>query len=74
MPKIVSFEGCCQSVLPDKSILKGQKMSQNAKFESLKWDISIDFHTLCQVLAKFLTLEDCTEKLKNLRKDRDERK
>ena len=32
-------EDCGQTVLPDRSILIGQKLVENAKNEKLKWDI-----------------------------------
>ena len=35
--KIWSLGG--QTVLPDRSILKGQKLVENAQIETLKWDI-----------------------------------
>ena len=35
-----------QTVLPDMSILIGQKLVENAKIEKLKWDIFDDFQTL----------------------------
>ena len=38
-------EACGQAVLPDRSILKGQKMVENAKIEKLKCDILSDFQT-----------------------------
>ena len=34
-------------MLPDKSLLIGQKMLENAKIEKLKCDIFSDFQTLC---------------------------
>ena len=54
MPKNVHFtsfwkpEACGQTVLPDRSILHGQKLVENAKIEKLKCDILGDFKTLCQ--------------------------
>ena len=45
MPKwsiLASFwkrKACGQTVLPDMSSLKGQKLVENAKIEKLKWDI-----------------------------------
>ena len=33
------FEFCSQTELPDKSILMGQKLVENAKMEKLKYDI-----------------------------------
>ena len=32
-------EACCQTVLPERSILIGQKLVENAKIEKLKYDI-----------------------------------
>ena len=39
-------EVCGQTVLPDKSLLKGQKLVENAKIEKVKCDILGDFQTL----------------------------
>ena len=39
-------EACGQTVLPDRSILIGQKLVENAKIEKLKCDILGDFQTL----------------------------
>ena len=36
-----------QTVLPDRSILKVQKMVENAKIRKFKCDFLVDFHTLC---------------------------
>ena len=50
MVNLASFwksEVCGQTVLPDRSILKGQKLAENAKIEKLKWDTLGDFQTLC---------------------------
>ena len=35
------------SVLPDRSILRGQKLVENAKIEKFKCDIFGDFQTRC---------------------------
>ena len=35
-----------QTLVPDRSILIGQKMAENAKIEKLKYDIFSDFQTL----------------------------
>ena len=47
MPKMVHFgeflkktEACGQTVLPDRSILIGQKLMESAKIQKLKCDIS----------------------------------
>ena len=40
-------EACGQTVLPDRSILTGQKLVENAKNQKFKWDISGDFKTMC---------------------------
>ena len=53
MPKMLNLasfwkpEACGQTVLPDRSILIGQKLVENAKIEKFKWDILGDFQTLC---------------------------
>ena len=39
-------ETCGQTVLPDRSILTGQKLMENAKIEKLRCDILGDFQTL----------------------------
>ena len=41
--EFLKTETCGQTVLPDRSILKGQ----NAKIEKVKCDILGDFQTLC---------------------------
>ena len=40
-----------QTVLPESSILKGQKLLENAKIVKFKWDILSDFKTLCALCA-----------------------
>ena len=56
MPKRVHFgdfwkpEACGQTVLPDRSILIGQKLAGNAKIEKLKCNILGDFQTMWKVL------------------------
>ena len=42
-------EACGQTVLPDRSILIGQKLVENAKIENLKCDILGDFQTMWSV-------------------------
>ena len=42
-------EVCGQTVLPDRSILKGQKMVENAKIPKFKCDILSDFQTLWNI-------------------------
>ena len=49
MLNLASFwkgEACGQTVLPDRSILVGQKLVENAKIEKFKWDILGDFQTM----------------------------
>ena len=49
MLNLASFlkrEPCGQTVLQDRSILKGQKLVENAKIKKLKWDIFGDFQTM----------------------------
>ena len=41
-------ETCGQTVLPDRSILIGQKLVENAKIKKFKCDILSDFQTLCK--------------------------
>ena len=38
---------CGQTVLPDRSVLIGQKLVENAKVRKVKCDILGDFQTLC---------------------------
>ena len=39
---------CDQTVLPDRSILKGQKLVKNAKIKKkFKWDTLSNFQTMC---------------------------
>ena len=37
-----------QTALPDRSILIGQKLVENAKTEKFKWDIFAYFQTMCK--------------------------
>ena len=39
-------EACSQTVLPDMSFLKGQKLVESAIIEKLKLDVLEDFQTL----------------------------
>ena len=41
------LEACGQTVLPDRSVLIGQKLVENAKIQKLKCDILSNFQTLC---------------------------
>ena len=53
MSKIINLgiflkrEACGQTVLPDRSLLIGQKMVEYAKIQKFKCDILGDFQTLC---------------------------
>ena len=53
MPKNVNLanfwksKACGQTVLPDSSILIGQKLAENAKIEKLECVILGDFQTVC---------------------------
>ena len=40
-------EACGQPVLPDRSVLIGQKLVENAKVKRFKWDILSNFQTTC---------------------------
>ena len=58
-------EACGQTVLPDRSILKGQKWVENAKIEKLKYDILGDFHTLCilfEIGSKSIIFKFCEQR------------
>ena len=46
-------EACGQTVLPDRSILKGQKICGNAKIAKFKCDILSNFQTMC-LYSEFL--------------------
>ena len=50
MVNLASFwkpEACGQTELPDRSVLIGQKLVENAKIEKFRCDILGDFQTLC---------------------------
>ena len=40
-------EACSQTLLPDRSVLMGQKLVENAKTKNSKWDILSNFQTTC---------------------------
>ena len=40
-------EACCQTVLPDRSVLIAQKLVENAKIQKSKCDILSNFQTMC---------------------------
>ena len=40
-----------QTVLPDRSILKGQTLMENANIKKLKCDILSNLQTMCRVLS-----------------------
>ena len=40
-------EACGQTVLPDRSVLIGQKLVGKAKIQKFKCDILSDFQTMC---------------------------
>ena len=42
-------QACGQTALPDKSIVIGQKLVENAKIENLKCDIIGDFYSQSRV-------------------------
>ena len=45
MPKIVHFDEFLKTVLPDRSVLIGQKLVENAKIQKFKCDILSNFET-----------------------------
>ena len=50
MVNLASFgkpEACGQTVLPDRSVLIGQKLVENAKIQKFKCDILSNFQTMC---------------------------
>ena len=44
-------ETCGQTVLPDRSVLIGQKLVENAKIKKMKWDILGDFQTMWENIS-----------------------
>ena len=55
--KFLNSEACGQTVLlPDKSILIGQKLVENAKIKKFKCDILSNFDTMCMTLQLMLIL------------------
>ena len=40
-------DACDQTVLPDRSVLIGQKLVENAKIQKFKFDILSNFQTMC---------------------------
>ena len=51
MVNLASFwktEACGQTVLPDRQVLIGQKLVENAKIQKFKCDILSNFQTLCK--------------------------
>ena len=57
MVNSVEFLTIGQTVLPDRLVLKGQKLVENDKIEKLKCDILGDFQALwwCMVVLSVLT-------------------
>ena len=55
VPKMVNLasfrktEACGQTVLPDRSVLIGQKLVENAKIPKFKCDILSNFQTMCSI-------------------------
>ena len=62
MPKMVQFgellkyKACGQTELPDRSVLIGQKLVENAEIQKFKSDIWSNFQTMCFKL-KFFALK-----------------
>ena len=56
-------EACGQTVLPDRSVLIGQSLVENAKMEKFKWDILGDFQAICFTRKKNLF---CTQAIKSI--------
>ena len=46
-------EACGQTVLPDRSVLKRQKIVENAKIQKFKYDILSNFQTMCTLWGIF---------------------
>ena len=60
MPKIGPFwrvfdkpKACGQTVLPDRSVLIGQKLVESAQIQTFKCDILSNFQTMCNTLEIF---------------------
>ena len=51
MPKVVNLGG--QTVLPDRLVLLGQKLVENAKIQKFKCDILSDFQTLYRCIISW---------------------
>ena len=52
MLNLASFwkpEACGQTVLPDRSVLIGQKLMENAKIKKFQCEILSNFQTLCEM-------------------------
>ena len=45
--EFLKLKACSQTVLPDMSILVGQKSVENAKIEKFKCDILSNFQPMC---------------------------
>ena len=41
------LDACSQTVLPDRSVLLGQKLVENAKIQKFKCNILSNFQTMC---------------------------
>ena len=46
-------EACGQTVLPDMSVLIGQKLMENDKIQKFKCDILSNFQTMCTDFQRF---------------------
>ena len=56
LSSVWNLEACGQTLLPDRSILKGQKRAKNAKMDKFKWYIFVDFKTLwCGTLVELFS-------------------
>ena len=60
-------EACGQTLLPDRSVVIGQKLVGNAKIQKIKSDILSHFPTLC--INLYLSLFDILQTLLNFEKD-----
>ena len=49
LTRIRKPEACGQTVLPDRSVLIGQKLVENAKIQKFKCDILSNFQTMCNL-------------------------
>ena len=67
--EFLKTEACGQTVLPDRSLLIGQKLVENAKITKHKFNILSDFQTLCKKSNEtfLLIFKHCEKSCKEIR-------